>query len=380
VKKKKLKQVLGIADRYSDSKIEAPCPHFGQCGGCLFQDYPYDVQLQIKKDYLNMKLGDLWHFEQVQGSEPFGYRNRMDFVTAFGKMGLRQRGNYRRVVDLSTCILVQEKTRRLYESVRPMALDIEGYNYLDHEGYLRYIVFRQGFYSGELMANLVVASDHNRMDHLLEYLQQHADSVSMLLSDGLADLSFGPVLEDIKHGYIYEELGGIRFRIGPNSFFQSNSAVALRMYRVIRDNVKGNTLDLYSGVGSISLFISSVAEKVTGIEVVETAVADAKVNMEENGIQNVQFLCADAGAYLAEHESVFQTIVMDPPRAGLHPKVVKRILRASPERIVYMSCNPLTFAEDARVFTEQYSLDEVTAYDMFPQTPHIELVGVFNRK
>lgn len=380
MKKKKLRQLLDIADRYSDSKIEAPCPHFGECGGCLFQDYPYDIQLKIKKDYLNLKLGDVWYFEDVEGTEPFGYRNRMDFVTAFGKMGMRQRGNYRRVVDLSTCLLVQEKTRQLYESVRPMALDVEGYNYLDHEGYLRYIVFRQGFFSGELMANPVVACNDNRIDHLLEYLQQNAESVSMLLSDGLADLSFGPVIEDVKRGYIYEELDGIRFRIGPNSFFQSNSAVALQMYRAIRDNVKGNVLDLYSGVGSISLFISSAVENVTGVEMVEAAVEDAKVNMESNGIENVKFLCDDAGAYLAEHESEFQTVVMDPPRAGLHPKVVKRILQAAPERIVYMSCNPLTFAEDARIFNEQYNLDWVKAYDMFPQTPHIEMIGVFNRK
>ncbi len=380
MKKKKLKQILDITDTYQDSRIDPPCPHFGQCGGCLFQDFPYDIQLMIKRDYLNKKTGDLWNFQDVEGGEPFGYRNRMDFVTAFGKMGMRQRGNYRRVVDLSTCLLVQEKTRKAFESLRPLALQNEGYDYLQHSGYLRYLVFRQGYYTGELMINPVVAVNENKIGSLVDRIEENADSVSILLSDGLADLSFGPVMEEVKRGYIHETLDDIRFRIGPNSFFQSNSSVALRMYQRIRDNVKGRTLDLYSGVGSISLFIASAVENVTGIEVVEDAVEDAKINMKENNIDNVEFVCADVVDYLAEHGEEFDTVVMDPPRAGLHPKVVKRIMQAAPERIVYMSCNPITFAEDARHFVEHYTLDQAEAYDMFPQTPHVELIGVFNRK
>jgi tRNA (uracil-5-)-methyltransferase len=380
MKKKKLKQFMDIAETYQDSRIEAPCPHFGECGGCLFQDFPYDIQLRIKKDYLNKKTGDLWDFQDVEGSDPFGYRNRMDFVTAFGKMGLRQRGNYRKVVDLSSCLLVQERTRKAFELLRPLALENEGYDYLQHRGYLRYLVFRQGFFTNELMINPVVASEENKIATLVDTIGLQADSVSILLSDGLADLSFGPVTEEVKRGYIYETLEDIRFRIGPNSFFQSNSPVALRMYRSIREKVKGKTLDLYSGVGSISLFVASSVENVTGIEVIKDAVEDAKINMKENGIENVHFVCADVADYLAEHGEEFDTLVMDPPRAGLHPRVVKYIMRAAPERIVYMSCNPLTFAEDARHFTEKYTLDHAEAYDMFPQTPHVELIGLFNRK
>jgi len=303
----------------------------------------------------------------------------MDMVTAFGKAGLRRRGSYRRVVDIESCDIMQERSNEVFKSIRPLLAEIEDYDYLAHQGYLRYVVLRQGMYTGQLMLNFVVASRENRLAAVIDALPEGIDSVSLLLSEGRADVSFGEVFETVRGGTIEERLGDLRFSIAPNSFFQSNSSIALSMYEGIRSMVKGRTLDLYSGVGSISLFVAGAAESVSGVEVNPEGVAMAERNRELNETENARFIHADVLDYLRESNGRFDTVVLDPPRAGMHPAAAALLSKLAPERVVYMSCNPSTFRDDLAALAD-YRVESFEAFDMFPQTPHIETLALLLRR
>lgn len=379
--KKKKRDFLAIIKKYADEAVEPPCPHFGECGGCLMQHLPYERQIQIKREYLSTLLGGITAVDAVRPSSAFGYRNRMDFVTAFGKIGLRRSGSYRHVVDVAACRIQQAAADAAFRSVRADLAGIEDYNYLDHTGYLRYIVLRQGRFTGEVMLNFVVASPEGRerLDPVIAAVFGSVDSMSVILSAGKADLSYGEVIGVVKGGTIEERLDDLRFGIAPNAFFQSNSETAVDMYRRIREHARGRVLDLYAGIGSISLFIARSCESVTGVEIVQESVDAANANAERNDIASVNFVRADAADYLAAGGGAIDTLVLDPPRSGMHPTVAKRVAALAPERIVYMSCNPETFRDDlARL--DGYRLDLFEAYDMFPQTPHIETLAVLTRR
>ena len=373
MKKKKKKLFHSLAEKYRDST--ALCKHFGKCGGCMFQDISYENQLLLKKEYLNGLLGDTAAVDSVVPAEPFHYRSRMDMVTAFGKTGLREANSYRHVVDIEECPLMQAGMEERYVRARALLADIEDYDYLKHQGYLRYIVLRQARFTGEIMLNLVTSTTEDRISPVAEELASLADSVSVLLSPGLADLSFGEVISDIKKGYIEEDFDGIRYRISPNSFFQSNSLIAKEMYRRIKTFVKGRVTDLYCGIGSISLFVADSAESVTGVELSAESTAAAEANRKLNAIENVNFICMDA----KEHTAKCDTLILDPPRSGIHPSMLKRIYDMSPERIIYMSCNPASFKENADAL-EGYKIQSFEAFDMFPQTPHIETLAFLVKK
>jgi tRNA (uracil-5-)-methyltransferase len=378
MKKKKKKLFADLADKYRGAGASPPCPHFGDCGGCLFQDIPYENQLLLKKEYLNTLFAGAAKVDTMHPSDPFRYRNRMDMVAAFGRFGLRRAGSYRFVVDVESCPLMQEKSEELFRDIRPAIKNIEVYDYLRHAGYLRYAVLRQGRFTGQVMVNFVVALPDDRIGPLIEKIYDRADSISILFNDGLADQSFGDVLREIKKGYIEEAFDNTVFRITPNSFFQSNSDIALQIYRVIRENTKGRVLDLYCGVGSISIFVADRADSVTGVEQVPEAVENALINKKNNGRENVNFVCGDAVAFLKETRPAADTLILDPPRGGMNPKIIKRIREMSPETIIYMSCNPAAF-RDELAGMENYRIEFFEAFDMFPQTPHVETLAVLKR-
>ncbi len=374
--KKHKRDILALAAKYRDTESTPPCTHFGECGGCLFQDIPYENQLKLKLEYLNSLLEGIVGTGEIAPSPPLGYRNRMDYVTAFGRMGLRRAGRYRHVVDIISCPILQEKSNRLLGELRPLLAEVEDYDYLRHSGYLRYAVFRQGYFTGECMVNFVTAARENRLPASLEDFITRLDSSSLVLSDSLADLSHGEVYAVLQGGSINENFDGLTFRITPNSFFQSNSPVARELYRDIRRLIDGErVLDLYSGVGSISLYIARGAEHVTGVEIVPEAVDAAKENARINGIANVDFVCDDAGEYLREFSAGASTVVLDPPRAGAHPRLITRLNEVRPKKIIYVSCNPVALRQDLSAL-EGYRIDPVRAYDMFPQTPHVETLAV----
>ncbi len=379
MKKKKKKLFNTLADKYRGDGACPECEHFGECGGCMFQDIAYENQLLLKKDYVNGLFEGIAEVEDVKPSRPFEYRNRMDMVAAFGKKGLRKAGFYRHVVDVKSCSIMQKKSNEAFIELRELLRDIEDYDYLKHEGYFRYIVLRQAMFTGQVMANFVVSRRENLMERELEPFLDRVDSASMILSDGLADLSFGEVFQTLKGGSITEDFEGIKYQITPNSFFQSNSEVAVQMYRRIKEHVQGRTLDLYSGVGSISLFVADGASHVTGVEVVDEAVETAKKNRELNSIENVDFICADALDYVSEHSADFDSLILDPPRSGMHPKMIKNIRDMKLDKIVYMSCNPATCRDDIKAL-EDYRVESLEAFDMFPQTPHVESIAILRRK
>ncbi|MEJ5361965.1 MAG: 23S rRNA (uracil(1939)-C(5))-methyltransferase RlmD [Spirochaetota bacterium] len=378
--KKHQKLLLSIVDKFADKRIDPPCMHAGNCGGCALQHFDYTTQLAIKKDYCNALLNTVAGVDAIEPSMPLGYRNRMDYVTAFGKIGLRRRGSFKHVVDLYDCLLLQDKSRSIFASLREKLSGVQDYDYLVHKGYLRYVVLRQGFNTGQVMVNFVVAQQENNLEVVINAIYNDVDSISLILSDGLADLSYGKVFEDIKQGYIEESLNGILYRITPNSFFQANTCMTQIIYREIARHVYGNVLDMYCGVGSISLYVAEQAESVTAVETNHEAITVAAHNASLNGINNVSFVHGDALEYVRGNTMKYDVAIVDPPRTGLGPKVVDKLLQADLKRIVYMSCNPVTFAQDAAMLVDRYALVWCKAYDMFPQTPHIELLAVFERK
>jgi 23S rRNA (uracil-5-)-methyltransferase RumA len=379
MKKKKKKMFAELIEKFKGEGCEPQCKYFGECGGCMFQNIPYENQLLLKKEYVNSIFEGISSVESVSPSAPFGYRSRMDMVTAFGKKGLRRAGSFRHVVDIESCEIMQSRSNEMYSHVRSLVEKVEDYDYLRHEGYLRYIVLRQARFTGEVMVNFVVSKPENRFGFALYDFMEEIDSSSLILSDGVADLNYGDIFQTLKKGFITETFDGIDYMITPNSFFQSNSEMALRMYRKILSLTHGRTLDLYSGVGSISLFAASAAESVTGVEVVREAVDVAERNRENNEIENVNFICADAGEYIKENSGKFDTLILDPPRSGMNPKMLKYISGMAPERIIYMSCNPVTCRDDLNLL-EGYNVDFLEAYDMFPQTPHVETLTLLTRR
>ncbi len=379
-KKKKKKQVFyDLLETYTEHFIEAECPYADKCGGCMFQQLPYNLQLELKQNYLKDLLQDITDVGPVAAANPLHYRNRMDYVCAFDKIGLRERGSHRFVVNIENCLLLQKKSNTIFNTLHPAIKEIEGYNYLKHEGYLRYVILRQAYFTDEVMVNYVAADHDIRIQPLLEQTAELADSVSYMVHDGLADLSFGDITHVEKQGYITEKLDDIKFKITPNSFFQSNSYMALQMYSKIRELVKGKVLDLYSGVGSISLFVSNTAESVTAVELHEESVATANENKALNNIENTTFICSDAKPFMQEHVGEYTTLIMDPPRSGIHPKMIKHINEGQFEQIIYMSCNPKTFKDDVTNL-DNYQLRSFEAFDMFPQTPHIETLALLTKK
>ena len=379
MKKKKKKYFAELMERHAGAGCDPVCPHFGECGGCMFQNISYENQLLLKKDYVNDLFSGIASVDHVEPGTPLGYRNRMDMVCAFGKKGLRMQGRYRQVVDIQSCAIMQSATNEKFIELRELLSEIEDYDYLHHSGYLRYIVLRQGRFTGEVMANLVVSVPENRFGFALYDFLEAVDSSSIILSDGLADLSFGPVHQTLKKGFITESFDGIEYMITPNSFFQSNSEIALAMYRKIKSLTAGRTLDLYSGVGSISLFVASAAESVTGVEIVQESVDTAHKNAVNNEIGNINFLCADTLDYVKENSASFDTLILDPPRSGMHPKMINEIRNMKLDRIIYMSCNPATCRDDVKAL-EDWEIETFEAYDMFPQTPHVETLALLKRK
>lgn len=375
IEKKEKQYISQLIEKYRGAGTAPPCPHFGQCGGCLFQDMDYGDQLALKREMVNDILQGIAAVDSVHPSDPYRYRSRMDMVTAFGRIGLRRRGSFRAVVDVTGCQIMREKTDNLYRKARPFLENIEGYDYLRHQGYLRYAVLREARYTGQVMLNFVVAEKENRLSSVIDAVRDDVDSISIIHHGGRADLSYGDIMETVKGGYIEESFEGVRYRITPNSFFQSNAGIAVQMYRRIRDHARGRVLDLCAGVGSISLFIAGAAERVTGVELNPEAVEIAGANREINGINNAEFVCADAAEFLGTGPGAYDTIVMDPPRTGMQRAVMERIDRMNAGTILYMSCNPKTFRDDV-LMLENYRVESVEAFDMFPQTPHVELLGL----
>jgi len=403
-------------DEYSAERIEPFCPHFGICGGCQWQMLPYAKQLEYKQDQVWQSLKRIGKMELppikpiIGATQTTGYRNKLEYTfsnrryllrselqdPAISAMqdaaGFHARGIFDKVVDVDTCFLQEEPTNLIRKEVKRWGIEngISFYDILRHEGFLRTMQERL-CRTGELMVNLVVGyADEMLLNQLMAHLMERFPAITTLLytingkmNDSLHGLN--PVIY-YGNGYVIEKLEEFSFKIGPKSFFQTNTAQAERLYQVTRDfaGLSGNeTLyDLYCGTGSIGIFLSKLAGRVIGIELVPEAIADAKENAALNRVAHADFFTGDVTEIC--NDSFFSAqgrpdvIITDPPRAGMTPELVGKLLEIGAEKIVYVSCNPATQARDLQLLSEKYTISAIQPVDMFPHTQHIENVtGLF---
>jgi 23S rRNA (uracil1939-C5)-methyltransferase len=382
----------------------ARCRHFGICGGCSTQDLDYSVQVERKQSILNELLAP--HSAKlrqvVAAPSPWFYRNKMEFAFGFKgeetALGLRRRGRFYGVVDLEECFLMSETVGDVLRTVRAWATEHElrPYHLRRHTGFLRYLVLREGKRTGERMAILVTASPEDesaflpKLDELTGRLKAlGATSFLWAVTERQADLAQGEIRGTLLgEPILRERMGGVDFLLSPYAFFQPNVEQTDRLIERAREHLGEGwpmLIDLYSGVGGLSLSLSAQAKRVIGVEMDPAATADAQRNASANGRGNCSFVAEDSRAFLRRFSNYsFMTdrwaVVLDPPRAGMHPKMPAQLLRVAPPLIIYVSCNPKKLAEDLAQLEKSYQAEEIIPYDFFPHTPHIEILAKLVRR
>jgi len=357
------------------------CKHFTICGGCSYLDVPYKEQLKGKEERLKEILE--MDIKVNPAPNPLRYRNRMDLVFAFGKAGMRKKGTYKDAFNLEECYLISEKAQKLFLLAKDVCRkhEISDYNYLKHRGYLRYIVVREAQNTGQVMLIFVTATQDPLIEKVIKDLEKSdVHSLVWSVNETRSDTSFGEVKKTWKSETITERLGNLSFEIGPNSFFQSNSKVAEKVYSELKEFVEGKTLDLFCGVGGIALFVADKTSGIVGVDSVEESIQFANKNAKTNKIK-AKFIQNDAKRFLIEcneRNESFDTVICDPPRDGLNPKTIKHLKKLSPKRIIMVSCNPKTLAQNLSSL-DNYKIIHKKGFDMFPQTPHVEVLVVLDR-
>jgi 23S rRNA (uracil1939-C5)-methyltransferase len=385
-------------------RVEAPCAHYPACGGCRFQDLAYDAQLAQKamqvRDALQ-RLGGIAEppLEEIVPCEPeiFHYRNKLEYSftsTPSGPaLGFHKAGRWDEVLEVERCWLADDVGNRIRDAVRGWAREegLEAYSQEDQTGYLRHLVVRQGRNSGQALVQLVTAKGERfETGYLVEVLRRIPEvrSIHWAVNDSPAEVTNLPTRLLWGEEWIEEELCGLRFRVRPNAFLQTNTAMAERLYALAREAAGlsgGETVwDLYCGIGTIGLTLAREALTVWGIDVSEESVACALENAELNGVANAAFFAGNVGQVvdeLLERSGPPDVVVVDPPRAGLAGKALRRLGAIEAPRLVYVSCNPTTLASDAKTLREEhgYELRRVAPVDMFPHTPHVECVALLER-
>ena len=380
-------------------RIPAKCPHFSQCGGCQWQDVPYTMQCAMKAELVWWTLSNIPGidpFEDVKiipSPDEFFYRNKMEFsfdspLNSQGEvmLGLHESGRFDRVFDLRNCFLQSEFSNRAVESTRAFVNDhrLTAYGLKSHSGLLRFLVVRDGKNTGELMIHLVTSGEdftekENFVDHIVRDIP-HITTVVRSINRRTGSVAVGEECEILfGNGFIKERIGDFTFRISPDSFFQTNTCQAENLYETIKDfsGLTGteHLLDLYSGTGTIGIYLAENARAVTGIEIAEIAVADARKNAEMNGIENISFLAGKVEKIIDESMGPFNVVICDPPRTGIHPKALARLLRMRIPRMVYVSCNLKAMPHDLEMLAMAgYRIKDVRVFDMSPHTPHVETV------
>ena len=401
----------------SKDRLEPFCPHFGVCGGCRWQPLPYQMQLAAKRQQVEDQLVRIGHLNvpEIRPTLPSElteyYRNKLEFSASANRwildgenpdqlsaqdrlgLGFHVGKFFDKVLDIKDCHLQADPSNAIRLFIKDFCIKngFEFYNIRENHGFFRNMIVRTNE-KGDVMLTVVFGREEK--EHriaLLDALTKDFPQIKSLwyvinekLNDSISDQS--PVLYKGEDA-IYEEMEGLRFKIGPKSFYQTNSRQAYRLYSVAREfaQLSGNELvyDLYTGTGTIAQFVSKNASRVIGIEYVPEAIEDAKVNAANNGISNCEFFAGDmkdilTGPFIAKHGRP-DVIILDPPRAGIHPDVAKVILDAAPDRMVYVSCNPASQARDLAILCRDYEITAVQPVDMFPHTMHVENVVALRR-
>jgi 23S rRNA (uracil1939-C5)-methyltransferase len=380
-------------------RVPAPCRHFGVCGGCRFQDYAYDKQLASKEAQVRDAFERLGRFPEppldpiVPAVQEFGYRNKLEYSFSSGEdglvLGFHRAGRWDEVIDVEECLLTTDVGNAIREAVKRWAREegLEPYDQETGTGYLRHLVVREGRNTGQVLVVLVTApGERFDADFLVETLTAIPEvrSIHWAVNDRPAEVTNLPTRLLWGEESIEEELCGLRFRIRPNAFLQTNTAMAEVLYGLARESAgltgSETVYDLYCGTGTIGLSLAASATSVWGVEISEESVACAIENAALNGIENARFFAGNVGQSLeelAEKAGPPDVVVVDPPRAGLAGKALRRTGALRAPRVVYVSCNPTTLASDLAVLRDDYGyvLERCTPVDMFPHTPHIESVS-----
>ena len=432
--------------KYSDVRTQPRCKHFGICGGCKWQNLPYEEQIRYKQQQVFDQLTRIGHlalpqpgnttedgkltFRPIMGSvKQFEYRNKLDFGASNKRyltreelehmekdaaetfsnakntpaLGFHITGAFDKILPIEQCHLMDNLQNEIRNEILRYATE-KGLTFFDlreQVGLLRDVILRNSN-SGEWMVIVQVHLDHTEESTLqktqaevMDLLQHVGDTFPQITSllwvdNQKCNDTFGDLPVNVFKGkdYIIEQMEELRFKVGPKSFYQTNTEQAYHLYSVVRElasiNKDSLVYDLYTGTGTIANFVARQAKQVIGIEYVPEAIEDAKVNADLNKIENTLFYAGDMKDILNDefiaHHGRPDVIITDPPRAGMHPDVVKTILRAAPQRIVYVSCNPATQARDLEVLTADYELRIVQPVDMFPHTPHVENVVLLTKK
>ena len=426
-------RLLEVLERSPLETAEHPCRHFGVCGGCLYQTIPYEEQLKIKEAQVRRLLDEVCESYKFEGIKPSPaaeeYRNKMEF--SFGDeekdgplcLGMHRRGSFYDVVNADGCRIVHGDFRRILTATREYfaELGVPFYKKLRHEGYLRHLLVRRAVKTGEILAALVTTTQTDTLGEAA--VRMEADAPGTGAASGAADraalerrildgwrekiqsLPLEGKLAGILHvrndsladvvqsdetrvlfgqDFFYEELLGLRFKISPFSFFQTNSLGAEVLYGTVREYI-GDTagqviFDLYSGTGTIAQILAPVAEKVVGVEIVEEAVEAARENAARNGLSNCEFIAGDVLKVVGGLEDKPDLIVLDPPRDGVHPKALSQIIDFGVNRMVYVSCKPTSLQRDLITLQERgYRVERVCCVDMFPGTGNVETVVLLSK-
>ncbi|HTK60084.1 MAG TPA: 23S rRNA (uracil(1939)-C(5))-methyltransferase RlmD [Candidatus Baltobacteraceae bacterium] len=368
----------------SPDRVKPECPHAGSCGGCAWQHVAYERQLKEKVAMIDAAFADakipLSVGRAVPAAERFHHRNRMDYVFGpKGELGLKEPGRWDKHLDLSTCLMLSADGFEVLKRVRDWAKTTshQPWDNRRHQGFLKYLVIREGKFSGERIATLVTAAGElEKEKELVDALDPLCTSIVHGVNPTITDISVSATLRPLKgEALLREKIGGVSYRIHPNAFFQTNSRMAAVLLEEVKAFVKSGThaklLDLYCGGGFFSLGLAKDVETALGVELDAPAIEQAKLTAEENGIANVRYL-AEAAEKLSWEAEAPDVVIVDPPRSGLHPEVRRTLLAKRPERIVYVSCNFRTLATDLKDLLRAYAAEPAVAVDLFPHTPHIE--------
>lgn len=407
--------------KYSERRAEPVCQHFGICGGCKWQNLPYEDQLKAKQKQVHDQLTrigkvELPDFRPILGSEKiYEYRNKLEFSCSNKRwltkeevnsgvqldhknaIGFHITGAFDKIYPIKKCWLMDDLCNQIRNEIRDYALNngISFFDVREQTGLLRDIMIRNSS-TGEWMVlvqfKFQEQGDEQRAHDLLQHIGDRFPQITSLLyvNNQKCNDTFSDQTVEVFKGkdHITEMMDKLQFKVAAKSFYQTNTQQAFHLYEVARQlaQLTGKELvyDLYTGTGTIANFVARHAQQVIGIEYVEDAIADAKANSKCNGIENTLFYAGDMKDILTdefvEQHGKPDVIITDPPRAGMHPDVIQTILRAAPKRIVYVSCNPATQARDLEVLNEQYRVEAVQPVDMFPHTPHVENVVLLEQR
>ena len=387
----------------SASRVEAPCRHFGACGGCRFQDLAYEVQVAEKERQVRDALIRIGRFDEpplepiVPATSVYAYRNKLEYSfteTDDGiDLGFHRAGRWDEVIGIEECLLTTDVGNAIRLAVRDWAREerLEPFDQETGKGYLRHLVVREGRNTGQALVVLVTApGERFETGYLVDVLRRFAEvrSIHWAINDTPAEQTNLPTRLLWGDEAIEEEILGLRFRVRPSAFLQTNTEMATRLYELARDyaGLTGteNVYDLYCGTGTIGLALAVDAKAVWGLEISEEAVACAIENAALNGIENASFFAGNVGQTveeLREEAGEPDVVVVDPPRAGLSGKALRRTGALGAARIVYVSCNPTTLASDLQVLRDEYGyeLERCRPVDMFPHTPHVESVSALRK-